>query len=61
MHGIAFNALREAVYGPQSDRLLLVRYESLAANPLSTLAAIYDSVGEQLVPMTRSIWSPATT
>ena len=41
MVGFALNALREAVYGSQSDRLLLVRYESLIANPLGTLAAIY--------------------
>ena len=27
MVGFAWNALREAVYGPQADRLLLVRYE----------------------------------
>jgi sulfotransferase len=50
MFGFAYNALREAMYGPQSDRLLLVRYESLTANPLGTLAAIYDFVGEALVP-----------
>ncbi|HEX4368783.1 MAG TPA: sulfotransferase [Rhodopila sp.] len=48
MAGFAWNALREAVFGPQSDRLLLVRYESLTANPLGTLAAIYDAIGEPL-------------
>jgi sulfotransferase len=48
MLGFAWNALREAVYGPQAERLLLVRYESLAANPLGTLAAIYDAIGEPL-------------
>jgi sulfotransferase len=46
MVGFAFNALREAVYGTFADRLLLVRYESLTANPLGTLAAIYQFVGE---------------
>ncbi len=50
MYGFALNALREAVYGPQSDRLLLVRYESLIANPLGTLAAVYAFLGEDLVP-----------
>ena len=50
MFGFAYNALREAIYGPQSDRLLLVRYETLTANPLTTLAAIYDFVGEELYP-----------
>jgi sulfotransferase len=50
MFGFAYNALREAVYGEQSDRLLLVRYESLVANPLGTLAAIYGFIGEELYP-----------
>lgn len=50
MYGFALNALREAVYGPQSDRLLLVRYESLVGNPLATIAAIYNFVGEDLYP-----------
>jgi sulfotransferase len=50
MFGFAFNALREAIYGEQSDRLLLVRYESLTANPLGTLAAIYGFIGEELHP-----------
>jgi sulfotransferase len=42
--------LREAVYGPQSksDRLLLVRYESLTINPIGTLAAVYHALGEPL-------------
>ena len=48
MVGFALNALREAVYGGYGERLLLVRYESLASNPLGTLAAIYDFVGEPL-------------
>lgn len=49
MYGFALSALREAVYGPQADRLLLVRYESLVANPLGTLAAIYGFIGEDLI------------
>lgn len=48
MVGFALNALREAVFGEQADRLLLVRYESLTANPLGTLAAIYRFLGEEL-------------
>jgi sulfotransferase len=48
MLGFALNALREAVYGEQSDRLLLVRYETLTANPVGTLAAIYGFIGEPL-------------
>lgn len=46
MVGFAFNALREAVYGEFADRLLLVRYESLTANPIGTMAAIYNFVGQ---------------
>lgn len=48
MLGFAANALRQAIYGAQADRLLLVRYETLAANPLGTLAAIYGFIGEDL-------------
>ena len=48
MLGFAMNALREAVYGEHSDRLLLVRYETLTVNPLGTLAAIYGFIGEPL-------------
>ena len=50
MFGFAYNALREAVYGEQSDRLLIMRYESLVANPLGTLAAVYGFIGEDLHP-----------
>lgn len=50
MYGFAMNALREAVYGEQADRLLLVRYESLASNPLGTLDAIYSFLGEDHFP-----------
>ncbi|HXQ52430.1 MAG TPA: sulfotransferase [Stellaceae bacterium] len=48
MVGYAHNALREAVYSEYGDRLLLLRYESLAANPLGTLNAIYNFIGEPL-------------
>jgi sulfotransferase len=48
MVGFAWNALREAVFGPHADRLLLVRYESLTTNPLGVLAAIYNAIGEPL-------------
>lgn len=48
MLGFAWNALRQAIYGAQADRLLLVRYETLTANPLGTLAAIYGFIGEDL-------------
>ena len=50
MYGFALNALREAVYGAQSDRLLLLRYETLIANPLGALAAVYGFIGEDFAP-----------
>ena len=48
MVGFAHNALREAIFGPHASRLLLVRYETLTAQPLAVLAAIYDFIGEPL-------------
>ena len=46
MVGFGMNGLREAVYGPHADRLLLLRYDSLVADPTAALAAIYDFIGE---------------
>jgi sulfotransferase len=46
MVGAALFALREAVYGDQADRLLLVRFESLTADPLETLRKVYEFLGE---------------
>jgi sulfotransferase len=48
MFGFPWNALLEAVWGEYSVRLLLVRYETLTADPLGTLAAIYGFIGEPL-------------
>jgi sulfotransferase len=48
MVGFACNALREAIYGPHAGRFLLVRYETLATQPLPVLAAIYNFIGEPL-------------
>jgi hypothetical protein len=48
MLGFALNAPREAVYGEECDCLLLVRYETLTANPLGTLAAIYGFIDQPL-------------
>lgn len=47
MVGYALSALREAVYGAEADRLLLLRYDSLVADPLGVLAQIYDFIGEE--------------
>lgn len=48
MVGFAWSALREAVYGQQSGKLLLLRYETLTTNPLGVLAALYEAMGEPL-------------
>jgi sulfotransferase len=47
MVGYAWNALREAVCGEQSDRLLLLTYETLTGKPQEALAAIYDFIAEE--------------
>jgi sulfotransferase len=47
MVGYAWNALREAVCGEQSDRLLILTYETLTSRPRDALAAVYDFIGEK--------------
>jgi sulfotransferase len=44
--GFAWNALREAYFGEDADRLLLVSYETLTSNPRAALDAIYQFIGE---------------
>ena len=44
--GYALDALREACFGEQADRLLLVEYEALTQVPAQTLARIYAFIGE---------------
>jgi sulfotransferase len=44
--GFAWNALREAYFGEEADRLLLVSYETLTSSPQVALDAIYDFIGE---------------
>jgi sulfotransferase len=44
--GHALNSLREGVFDERRQRLILVRYESLTRDPLATLNAIYDFIGE---------------
>lgn len=44
---VALDSLREAFYGPNADRIILVRYESLTREPASTITAIYEFLGEQ--------------
>lgn len=45
--GYALNALREAMAGAFSDRLLLVEYDDLCGAPATTMAEIYDFIGEE--------------
>lgn len=46
MIGFALNALREAVFGEQRGRLLLVRYDSLTTQPQAVLDRIHDFLGQ---------------
>lgn len=41
-----YDALQEAFLGPNSDRLLVIQYESLARSPRSTMSSIYEFLGE---------------
>jgi len=44
--GYALDALREAYFGDQSDRLILVSYEALAQKPAQTIESLYDFLDE---------------
>jgi sulfotransferase len=44
--GGPYSSLREAFFGLHSEKLLLVTYDSLTRAPESTMAAIYDFIGE---------------
>ena len=46
MVGYPYDALKQAFYGEQADRLLLVQYETLTTDPARALNAIYDFIGE---------------
>jgi sulfotransferase len=48
MVGFAYHALREAFYSDDSDRLMLLSYETLTANPLHALREVYEFIGEPL-------------
>jgi sulfotransferase len=45
MVGYAYDAIKEAFYGEDADRLLLVQYETLVSHPGKVLAAVYDFIG----------------
>jgi sulfotransferase len=44
--GGPYDALKQAAYGAQRDRLLLVQYETLTTDPAKTMEAIYAFLGE---------------
>lgn len=46
MVGFAYHALREAFFGEQSERLMLLSYESLTANPQRALTEVYNFLDE---------------
>jgi sulfotransferase len=46
MVGGPYDALKQACYGAQRERLLLVQYETLTIDPAKTMHAIYAFLGE---------------
>jgi sulfotransferase len=46
MVGAPYDALKQACYGDEYRRLLLVQYETLTTDPAKTMEAIYGFVGE---------------
>lgn len=46
MVGGPYDALKQACYGAQRDRLLLVQYDTLTTEPARAMRAIYDFLGE---------------
>lgn len=44
--GFPYQALKEAFYGEEADRLMLLTYETLTSNPKRALNAVYDFIGE---------------
>lgn len=46
MVGAPYDALKQACYGTQKERLLLVQYETLTTDPAKTMQAIYAFLGE---------------
>jgi sulfotransferase len=47
MVGFAWNALREAFCGEQTECLMALTYETLTTKPEQALAAVYDFIGEK--------------
>jgi len=45
--GGPYDALKQACYGAQRDRLLLVQYETLSSDPTKVMRTIYEFLGEK--------------
>ncbi|MGI9176436.1 MAG: sulfotransferase family protein [Pirellulales bacterium] len=50
MVGGPYDALKQACYGEQRDRLLLVQYETLSTDPAQVMQTIYEFLGEPFFP-----------
>lgn len=48
--GFAINSLRDAFFGEQADRLILVSYEALTQQPENTMRKLYEFLGEEWFP-----------
>ena len=46
--GLALNGLKEAFYGHNSDRLMVISYNKLVSHPAAVLEQIYQFVGEPM-------------
>ncbi|KVU29775.1 sulfotransferase [Burkholderia ubonensis] len=44
--GYAYDSVKEAFYGEQAGRLMLVEYDTLVRSPRRTMEAIYEFIGE---------------
>ena len=44
--GYALDALREACYGAESNRIMLLEYQDLCCNPSSTMKKLYNFIGQ---------------
>lgn len=44
--GFPLNSLKEAFFGPFSRQLILINYDNLASKPESTIASLYEELGE---------------
>jgi sulfotransferase len=47
MVGMAYNAVKQAMYSAEADRLMLLTYETLTQKPAQALEAIYEFTGQQ--------------